>query len=62
MYVVPKGTGIHEPSGGVSPGTRDGLVSIVTWQVRLLEKTVMRNCSGTLLMAVVLEDDMKSSI
>ena len=59
VYIVPKGIGIQEPSGGVSPGTRDGRTPPV--QGWLVEKTLMRNCRGTLLIGEVLEDDMKSS-
>ena len=59
MYVVPKGTGMHDPSGGVSPATSEGRVPPV--QGWLLVKTKKRNCRGTLLKGVVLEVLRKSS-
>ncbi len=60
MNVVPNGTGIHELSGGVSPGTREGLKPPVHgWEE---ENTLMRNWRGILLKGVVLVEDMKSSI
>ena len=62
LNVVPNGTGIHESSGGVSPGTREGLMSLVMLQVREEENTLMRNWRGILLKGVVLVEDMKSSI
>ena len=59
VYVVPKGTGMHDPSGGVSPSTSEGWVPPVHgWS---LVKTRKRNCRGTLLKGVVLEAVKKSS-
>ena len=59
VYVVPKGTGMQDPSGGVSPATREGRIPPVHgW---LLLKTKMRNWRGMLLKGVVLEAVMKSS-
>ncbi len=60
VYVVLKGTGIQELSGGVSPATSNGRIPPV--QGWLLRATKMRNCRGTLLKGVVLEAVMKSSI
>lgn len=57
--VVPKGTGIHEPSGNVSP-TREGLLELKHDCVD--ENSSTMNCSGTLLSGVELEVDIKSSI
>ena len=57
--MVPKGTGMQEPSGSVSP-TRDGLLGLTQGCVD--EKSWTMNCSGTLLSAVELEVEMKSSI
>ena len=59
VYVVPKGTGMQDPSGGVSLATSEGCVTPV--QGWLLVKTEMRNCRGTLLKGVVLEAVRKSS-
>ena len=59
VYVVPKGTGMHDPSGGVSLATSEG--RIPPTQGWLLVNTKMRNCRGTLLKGVVLEAVRKSS-
>ena len=51
---------MQEPSAGVSPGTNSGRVAEL--HGILSEKTLTKNCMGTLLNAVVLVGVMKSSI
>ena len=58
VYVVPNSTGIQDPSGGVSPGTRMGFAS----QGSVELNTWTRNCTGTLLRGNWLEELRKSSI